>query len=196
MSAALLVVDVQNDFCPGGTLPTPHGDKIIPVINKLMDKFSLIIASRDWHPDSTNHFGKWPVHCVRETHGAEFPIELRKEKFNQIFEKGTGTKDDGYSAFEATNNNLLEYLQENKVGELFITGLTAEYCVKSTVIDALKHGFKTLVIKEAVEGIRQQKEDFENSFTEMEKAGAIIIDDWKEIPKQYIERVKKQDLIM
>jgi nicotinamidase/pyrazinamidase len=196
MSAALLIVDVQNDFCPGGALPTPQGNKVVPVLNKLMDKFSIIIASRDWHPKSTNHFDKWPLHCVKETHGADFPPELRTEKFDQIFEKGTGTKDDGYSAFEATNYNLLEYIEEKKIDELFITGLTAEYCVKSTVLDAIKHGFKTLVIKEAVEGIRMETDDFENSFVEMEKAGAIILDDWKEIPKQYIERVKKKDLIM
>ena len=196
MSTALLIVDVQNDFCPGGALQTPQGDKVVPVINKMMDKFSLIIASRDWHPESTNHFDKWPTHCVRETYGAEFPVKLRIEKFDQIFDKGTGTKDDGYSAFEATNYNLLEYLKENKVDELFITGLTAEYCVKSTVLDALNHGFKTLVIKEAVEGIRNQEDDFMNSFIEMKKAGAIIVEDWKEIPKQYIERVNKQDLIM
>jgi nicotinamidase/pyrazinamidase len=196
MSAALLIVDVQNDFCPGGALPTPQGNKVVPVLNKLMDKFSIIIASRDWHPESTNHFDKWPLHCVKETHGADFPLELRTEKIDQIFEKGTGTKDDGYSAFEATNYNLLEYLKEKKIDELFITGLTAEYCVKSTVLDAIKHGFKTLVIKEAVEGIRMETNDFENSFVEMEKAGAIILDDWKAIPKQYIERVKKKDLIM
>jgi len=196
MSAALLIVDVQNDFFPGGALPTPQGNKVVPVLNKLMDKFSIIIASRDWHPKSTNHFDKWPLHCVKETHGADFPPELRTEKFDQIFEKGTGTNDDGYSAFEATNYNLLEYLKEKKIDELFITGLTAEYCVKSTVLDTIKHGFKTLVIKEAVEGIRMETDDFENSFVEMEKAGAIILDDWKAIPKQYIERVKKKDLIM
>jgi nicotinamidase/pyrazinamidase len=196
MSAALLIVDVQNDFCPGGALPTPQGDRVVPVLNKLMDKFSLIIASRDWHPESSNHFDKWPVHCVRETHGADFPDELRQDKFDQIIEKGTGTKDDGYSAFEATNCNLAEDLKEKKIDELFITGLTAEYCVKSTVLDSIKHGFKTYVIKEAVEGIRKNKDDFDNSFVEMKKAGAIILDDWKEIPKQYIERVKKEDLIM
>ena len=183
MRSALLVVDVQNDFCPGGALPTPQGNKVVPIINKLMDKFAIIIASRDWHPESTSHFDKWPVHCVRETNGADFPVELRRENFNQIFEKGTGTKDDGYSAFEATNCNLVQYLRENKIVELYVAGLTAEYCVKSTVLDSIKQGFKTLVIKEAVEGLRMQKKDFENSFTRIEEAGAIIVDDWKEIPK-------------
>ncbi len=175
MQTALLIVDVQNDFCPGGALPTPKGDIVVPVINKLMEKFDLIIASRDWHPEDTIHFNRWPVHCVKESHGADFPTALKKEKIIQIFEKGTGSKDDGYSAFEATNNNLAEYLKEKEVDELYIVGLTAEYCVKSTVLDALKYGFKTFVIKDAVEGIRQYKDDFNNAFEEMKNAGAIII---------------------
>ncbi len=106
MKTALLIVDVQNDFCPGGALPTPQGDIVVPVINKLMDKFDLILASRDWHPEDTIHFNRWPVHCVKESHGADFPAVLKREKIIQIFEKGTGSKDDGYSAFEATNKNL------------------------------------------------------------------------------------------
>ena len=175
MKTALLIVDVQNDFCPGGALPTPHGDIVVPVINKLMEKFSLIIASRDWHPEDTIHFNRWPVHCVKESHGADFPAELMREKMIQIFEKGTGSKDDGYSAFEATNKNLAEYLKEKEVDELYIVGLTAEYCVKSTVLDALKYGFKTFVIKDAVEGIRQNIDDYDNAFEEMKNAGATII---------------------
>jgi nicotinamidase/pyrazinamidase len=175
MKTALLIVDVQNDFCPGGALPTPQGDIVVPVINKLMDKFDLIIASRDWHPEDTIHFNLWPVHCVKETHGADFPADLKREKIIQIFEKGTGSKDDGYSAFEATNKNLVKYLNEKEIDKLYIAGLTAEYCVKSTVLDALKYGFKTFVIKDAVEGLRQNKNDFDNAIEEMNNAGAIII---------------------
>jgi len=175
MKSALLIVDVQNDFCPRGALPTPQGDIVVPVINKLMDKFSLIIASRDWHPEDTIHFNRWPVHCVKGTHGAKFPVDLKREKIIQVFEKGTGSKDDGYSAFEARNKNLAEYLEEKEVDELYVTGLTAEYCVKSTVFDALKCGFKTFVIKDAVEGIRQNEGDFENAIKEMNNAGAKII---------------------
>ena len=106
MNRALLIVDVQNDFCPGGALPAPTGDKVVPVINKIIDKFSNIVASRDWHPKVTVHFNKWPEHCVQNTKGADFPKELNKEKFDQIFEKGTRNIDDGYSAFEATNVDL------------------------------------------------------------------------------------------
>ena len=175
MKTALLIVDVQNDFCPGGALPTPQGNIIVPVINKLMDKFDLIIASCDWHPEDTIHFNRWPVHCVKESYGADFPADLKKEKIIQIFEKGTGSKDDGYSAFEATNKNLGGYLKEKKVDELYIAGLTAEYCVKSTVLDALKNGFRTFVIKDGVEGLRQNEDDFDNAFEEMKNAGATII---------------------
>jgi nicotinamidase/pyrazinamidase len=175
LKTALLIVDVQNDFCPGGALPTPQGNIIVPVINKLMDKFDLIVASRDWHPEDTIHFKSWPIHCVKESHGADFPAELKKEHINQIFEKGTGSKDDGYSAFEATNKNLAEYLNEKEVDELYISGLTAEYCVKSTVLDAIKQGFKTFVIQDAVEGLRQNEDDFDNAFEEMKNADAEII---------------------
>lgn len=175
MNKALLVVDVQNDFCPGGALPAPEGDKVIPIINKIFDKFPMVIASRDWHPEDSVHFNKWPVHCVRNTAGAEFPALLNSDKFNIILEKGTASKDDGYSAFEATNINLVQYLKNNKIDDLYITGLTAEYCVKNTVLDALKYGFRIYVIKDAVEGIRQKQNDFEDAFSEMQRAGAKII---------------------
>jgi len=175
MKTALLIVDVQNDFCPGGALPTPQGNIIVPVINELMYKFELVIASRDWHPEDSVHFKRWPVHCVKGSYGADFPPNLKTEKINQLFEKGTTSKDDGYSAFEATNINLEEYLKEKGVEKLYITGLTAEYCVKSTVLSALKYGFNTVVIKDAVEGIRQNEDDFENAFEDMQQAGAIII---------------------
>ena len=175
MKSALLIVDVQNDFCPGGALPTPQGDKVVPVINKIMDKFSLVVASKDWHPENSKHFNIWPPHCIQETEGAAFPNELDIDRIDQIIEKGTGTIDDGYSAFEATNKDLAEYLKENEIDELYVTGLTAEHCVKSTVLDALKHGFKTYVIKDAVEGIRNFPDDFEKAFKDMKDAGAVII---------------------
>lgn len=172
---ALFIVDLQNDFCPKGALPTPKGDIIIPVINKLMDKFDFVLASKDWHPENTVHFNKWPKHCIQNSYGAEFPKGLNSEKIHKIFLKGTGNKDDGYSAFEATNENLAEYLIKNNIDELYVTGLTAEYCVKQTVLDSIKNGFKTFVIKDAVEGIYQHENDVENAFADMEKSGAIII---------------------
>ncbi|MCX7798466.1 MAG: nicotinamidase [Melioribacter sp.] len=172
---ALFIVDLQNDFCPNGALPTPKGDVIIPVINKLMDKFDVVLASKDWHPEDSGHFNKWPKHCIQNSYGAEFPAGLHVEKIHKIFLKGTSDKDDGYSAFEATNENLAEYLRKNNIDELYVTGLTAEYCVKQTVLDSLKNGFKTFVIKDGVEGIYQNENDVENAFKEMEKAGAVIL---------------------
>lgn len=172
---ALLIVDLQNDFCSGGALPAPKGDSIVPVINKLISKFDFILASRDWHPEKTIHFEKWPVHCVRETLGAAFHSALDTSEIDQIFLKGTGNKDDGYSAFEATNESLVNYLKSNQIDELYVTGLVIEYCVKQTVLDALRYGFKTFVIKEAVEGIYQREEDVPNALEEMKAAGASII---------------------
>jgi nicotinamidase/pyrazinamidase len=175
MRSALLIVDLQNDFCPGGALPTPHGNNVVSVINKLIDKFSLVIASRDWHPEKSNHFKIWPAHCIRNTPGANFPDKLNTNKLDEIFIKGTEAIDDGYSAFEATNKNLAEYLKENRVNKLYVTGLTAEYCVKFTVLDAIKKGFKTYVIKDAVEGIRLNEGDFEKAFEDMKEAGAVVL---------------------
>ncbi|SMO73278.1 nicotinamidase/pyrazinamidase [Saccharicrinis carchari] len=172
---ALFIVDLQNDFCPHGALPTPKGDAIIPVVNKLMSKFDFVLASKDWHPEKSVHFKKWPVHCVHDTHGAEFPSSLTVDKIDTIFLKGTDDKDDGYSAFEASNINLADYLKKNKITALYVAGLVIEFCVKRTVMDALKHGLNTFVVKDAVEGIYQNPGDVPLAFEEMKNAGATII---------------------
>ena len=114
----LLVVDVQNDFCPGGSLAVPEGDKVVPIINRLMDKFAVVVASKDWHPKQTVHFQKWPVHCVHNSRGADFHPGIQTTKIEQVFLKGAGNKDDGYSAFEATNLDLKDYLKKKGVTEL------------------------------------------------------------------------------
>ena len=172
---ALMIVDLQNDFCPNGALPAPDGDLIVPVINKLMNKFDFVLASKDWHPVNTVHFEKWPAHCVRDTQGAEFHPELNAAKIDKVFLKGTDDKDDGYSAFEATNDNLEEYLRENKVKEVYVTGLVTEYCVKQTVLEALRQGFETYLIEDAVQGICAYPNDVPLAKAEMEKAGASFI---------------------
>lgn len=172
---ALLIVDVQNDFCPGGALPAPRGNEVVPVINKLIDEFDLVLASKDWHPVETVHFNKWPKHCIQGTTGAEFYPDLDSQKINKVFVKGTRNVDDGYSAFEATNENLADYLKKQGIDEVYVTGLATEYCVKSTVLDALKNHFKVFVIKDAVEGIYQQEGDVENAFKDMINAGAELI---------------------
>lgn len=172
---ALLIVDVQNDFCPGGALPAPHGDRVVPVINRLMDKFPLIIASKDWHPENTVHFEKWPKHCIQGTKGAEFHPDLKKEKIDRIVLKGALNQEDGYSVFEGIDIDLEKFLKEKGVDSLYITGLVIEYCVKETAIDAVKRGFNTFVIKEAVEGVELKEGDVEKAFEEMRKAGVKII---------------------
>ncbi len=172
---ALLIVDLQNDFLPGGALPAFEGDKIIPVVNRLQNYFDLIVASKDWHPADTIHFQKWPVHCVQGSTGAAFPSSLKQEKIEQQFLKGTRNVDDGYSAFEATNIDPGQYLRSKGVDELVIAGLTTEYCVKNTVLDALRENFKTVVVKDAVAPVRAVPGDEEKAWEEMEAAGAKIV---------------------
>lgn len=172
---ALLIVDVQNDFCPGGALATPHGDKVVPVINRIMDRFPLVLASRDWHPEDSIHFGKWPFHCLANTPGADFHPELKRESITEILNKGTSGKDDGYSAFEATNLDLLSYLKTKGITDVYIAGLTIEYCVKTTALDAVKNGFQTYLVRDAVEGLRAKEGDEETALEEMKQKGIKLI---------------------
>jgi len=166
---ALLIVDVQNDFCPGGPLAVKGGDQVVPVINRLLERFPLVVASKDWHPLDTVHFQEWPVHCLRDTPGAEFHPDLNKEKINEVFLKGTENKDDGYSAFEATNKRLKEFLKEKGVEELYVAGLATDYCVKASALDAVKNGVKTFVVADAVRGVDVKPGDSERAITEMKK---------------------------
>lgn len=172
---ALLIVDVQNDFCSGGTLAVPDGEKVVPVINKLMDRFKVIVASKDWHPEKTKHFTKWPAHCVQDTFGAAFHPQLDAEKIQEVFLKGTGVEDDGYSAFEATNNNLEQFLRSHKVDDLYVCGLATDYCVLSSALDAHKKGFNVLVIEDAVRGVDVVKGDVERAIEEMKHMGIVFI---------------------
>jgi nicotinamidase/pyrazinamidase len=172
---ALLVVDVQNDFCPGGALPAPEGDKIVPVINKLMDKFPLIVVSKDWHPEKTVHFDKWPKHCIQGTKGAELHPELRQDRIDQVLLKGTMDMDEGYSVFEGVNIDLEKFLRDRGVDALYVVGLVTEYCVKESAIDAQRRGFNTFVIRDAVEGVRLKEGDVGRAFEEMETTGVRLI---------------------
>lgn len=172
---ALLIVDIQNDFCTGGTLAVPDGEKVVPVINSVMDRFSLIVASKDWHPTNTKHFEKWPKHCVQNTYGAAFHPQLNDEKINEVFLKGTGTEDDGYSAFEATNTNLEYFLRSHKIMDLYVCGLATDYCVLSSALDAHKKGFNVLVIEDAVRGVEVVKGDVERAIEEMKHMGIVFI---------------------
>jgi nicotinamidase/pyrazinamidase len=175
MTKALLIVDLQNDFCPGGALPVKDGDKIVPVINSVIDLFSIVAASKDWHPLNTEHFEKWPVHCVRNSSGAEFHQNLKTDKIEKIFYKGTTAKDDGYSAFEATNYDLKKFLTDKHVNTLFICGLALDYCVKETALDSVGHGFQTYIISDATKAVAQTEENINYVINELSSRGIKFI---------------------
>jgi nicotinamidase/pyrazinamidase len=177
---ALLVVDVQNDFCPGGALAVSHGDEVVAPLNKLIDEFlergDPVYMSRDWHPRQTKHFaeygGVWPVHCVQHTKGAEFHPALRHDPRIKVVSKGLGDTD-CYSAFDETDLN--SELHKAGVEEVVIGGLATDYCVKNTVLDAVKNGFKVKAVEDAMRAVDLHPGDGEKAIAEMRAAGAEII---------------------
>lgn len=171
----LLIVDLQNDFLPGGALPAPEGDRIIPVINRIMGYFDTVIASKDWHPEKTYHFEQWPPHCISGTDGASFPENFEDHHLDKIFLKGTGQEDDGYSVFEATSDDLDAYLKGHGIQNLFLAGLATEYCIRATALDAVERGYRTIVIKDAVAGVNALPGDSEKALREMESRGVEVL---------------------
>jgi nicotinamidase/pyrazinamidase len=177
---ALIVVDVQNDFCPGGTLAVAHGDEVVPPLNRLITEFlergEPVFKSRDWHPATTKHFadfgGTWPVHCVQDTKGAEFHPDLIDDIHIRTISKGLGDED-CYSAFDGTD--LALQLRRLGVNELWIGGLATDYCVKNTVIDGLKEGFAVNVLEDAMRPVDLQPGDGERALEEMRTAGAELV---------------------
>ena len=176
MKKALLIVDVQNDFCPGGALGVKDGDKVVPVIDRIMDQFDIVLASRDWHPEETVHFEKWPVHCVAGTEGAAFHPDLDVSKIDLELRKGTDNKDDGYSAFEATNLSLADYLRENEITSLYVCGLTTDYCVKASALDAINEEIHTYVVTDAIAAVNAQPGDDKKALNEMYANGCILVE--------------------
>lgn len=170
---ALLIVDLQNDFCPGGTLAVPEGDEIISIINRIVDKFDIVIASKDWHKEDTLHFKRWPPHCIQNTIGSDFPPNLRKDKIKDIFYKGITKEDKGYSVFESENLDLEIYLREKNIKELYLSGLALDYCVKETAKDAIKRGLKTYIITDATKALSKKTE--KETIKELKKIGVIFI---------------------
>jgi len=176
---ALIVVDVQNDFCPGGTLAVAHGDEVVAPLNELIDQFlergDPVFKSRDWHLPTTKHFaaygGTWPVHCVQNTKGAEFHPALRNDPRIKIISKGLGDTD-CYSAFDETD--LAAQLQQQGVEELVVGGLATDYCVKNTVVDALHKGFRVKAVAAAMRAVEAHPGDGEKAIEEMRAAGAEI----------------------
>jgi nicotinamidase/pyrazinamidase len=181
---ALIIVDVQNDFCPGGALSVADGHATVPVINRLVAEFasseSLIIATRDWHPPHTTHFnthgGGWPPHCVQGTGGAEFHPDLCLGDA-LIVSKGMGENADSYSGFDAMDASgvyLADLLRARGVERLVVVGLATDYCVKQTVLDGLQKGFAATVIEDAVRGVDVKPGDARRALEEMARAGAAI----------------------
>ena len=185
---ALLIVDFQNDFTPGGALPVAEGDEIAGPINELLDRFELVVATRDWHPPDHGSFvgievdpakwrgadppSIWPVHCVEGTRGAELHPDLEAAKVDLVIDKGQDPDSQGYSGFQDTR--LGEILRDRGVDRLFITGLATDYCVKNTVLDARREGFDVTVVEDAVRGVEVEPGDSERALEEMEQAGARL----------------------
>jgi nicotinamidase/pyrazinamidase len=177
---ALIVVDVQNDFCPGGTLAVAEGDQVVAPLNKLIEEFlergEPVFKSRDWHPAQTKHFanqgGAWPVHCVQNTRGAEFHPDLIDDMHIRVISKGLGDTD-CYSAFDETDLEL--QLRRLGVEEVWVGGLATDYCVKSTVLDALKQGFSVKAVENAMRAVNVNPGDGERAIAQMRAAGAEIL---------------------
>jgi nicotinamidase/pyrazinamidase len=186
-AAALLIVDVQNDFCPGGALGVSGGDEIIPLINRYIELFkgrgAAVIASRDWHPHVTRHFkefgGIWPVHCVAESFGAMFHAELLLPPDCLVFSKGMDPERDDYSALSARNAEgtlLSGFLLKEGIRRLYICGLATDYCVRQTTLDGLREGFSVTVLADAVRGVDLTPGDSERALAEIKSAGALLAD--------------------
>ena len=180
---ALVIVDVQNDFCPGGSLSVPEGDRVVPLLNQYARRFRAaaapVFASRDWHPEQTKHFqsggGAWPPHCVQETRGAEFHKDLTLPAETVIISKGMDPGEDAYSCFQAQDPNGMDFavaLGERGIQRIFVGGLATDYCVKSSTLDALAQGFEVTVLLDAVRGVDLEKGDSSRALDAMIRSGA------------------------
>jgi nicotinamidase/pyrazinamidase len=186
---ALLIVDFQNDFTPGGALPVEHGDEIAGPINAIADRFDFVVATRDWHPPEHGSFegvevdpdkwhgidppGIWPVHCVQGTPGAELHASLDRSKVNEVVDKAQDPFTQGYSSFHG--GNLAEVLRDHGVDHVYVAGLATDYCVKNTVLDAEREGFEVTVVEDAIRGIDVKPGDSERAIAEMRRAGAEFV---------------------
>jgi nicotinamidase/pyrazinamidase len=186
--AALIVVDVQKDFCPGGALPAPGGDDIIPALNRHLagarTRDMAVYASRDWHPARTTHFqqygGEWPPHCVQGSAGAQFHPGLKLPPDAIIVSKGDDPQRHGYSAFDGHTSDgktLLHDLRDRHVTRVYVTGIATDYCVKATALDALQAGLEVRILPDAITGIDVRPGDAGRALDEMSAAGAQIVQD-------------------
>ncbi|PYL72124.1 MAG: bifunctional nicotinamidase/pyrazinamidase [Verrucomicrobia bacterium] len=199
MKGVLIIVDLQNDFLPGGALPVPHGDEVIRVANELQKRFELVLATKDWHPPdhgsfAANHPGKkpgdriildgieqilWPMHCVQNTHGAEFAPLFDTSRIAHVFHKGTERNIDSYSTFfdnaHRRHTGLAHYLEKRGIKDIYLMGLALDYCVKYSVLDARHLGLNTHVILDGCRGIALEPVDIDRALDEMKGAGAILL---------------------
>ncbi len=170
---ALIVVDVQNDFLPGGALGVPGGGRVIEPINRIMPLFRHVVATRDWHPREHPHFndygGPWPYHCLQNTPGAEFASNLNIEEFDEIVSKGTAPHTHGYSAFE--DNDLAQRLRARGASRVFVAGLATDYCVRATALAARDAGFETIVLTDAIAAVNVKCTDEADALREMASHG-------------------------
>jgi nicotinamidase/pyrazinamidase len=185
---AFLVIDVQNDFCPGGALAVKDGDQVVAVLNRYIDRFTKaglpILATRDWHPPRTTHFntngGTWPPHCIQGSKGAEFHPDLVLGANVTILSKGTDPRADEYSGFQAVSPEgiaLSDLLRRFGVDRIMVGGLATDYCVKYTVLDGLKESFKVVLLTDCIRGVNLNPGDSARAIEEMTRAGAEIATD-------------------
>jgi len=199
---ALILVDIQNDFCPGGALAVPEGDRVVAAANLIAPKFDMVVATQDWHPAdhgsfASAHEGKkpgdvielaglqqilWPDHCVQNTAGAEFHPELKTSRIKKTFRNGTDKNVDCYSGFfdnaRRSSTGLDAYLKDNGVDRVYICGLATDYCVKFTALDAAELGFETHLVEDACRGVNLKAGDVGRALEEMRAAGVKIISSW------------------
>lgn len=197
--AALLLIDLQNDFMPGGTLPVPFGDEIVPVANRLIPCFRWVIATQDWHPANHGSFASnnpghkpgdiiklagipqtlWPAHCIQYTSGAELVKPLDTLAINHMVTKGTNPQIDSYSGFydnaHQQSTDLMEYLHNHHIQTIYLCGIATDYCVKFTALDACQAGFNVYLIEDACRGVNLQPNDSLQAMATMKSAGVTII---------------------
>jgi nicotinamidase/pyrazinamidase len=174
---ALIVVDVQNDFCPGGALAVRDGDAVVGPINELAERFPFVIATRDWHPLDHASFveqgGPWPVHCVAESPGAQLHSGIDVSKIDVILDKGRERDAEGYSGFEATD--MLALLRDRQVDAVHVAGLALDYCVRATALDARRAGFNVIVHRHATRPVEVHEGDGERAVQELREAGVDVV---------------------
>lgn len=182
LDAALILVDIQNDFCPGGALGVNEGDQIVPAVNRLIPEFPLVISTQDWHPENHISFkergGPWPPHCVQDTRGAELHSDLKTDTIVHYFRKASSPDKDDYSEFAGKDDrgrSLDEVLRSHGVKKLYAVGLATDYCVLETVMDGLKHGYEVYAVTDAMRAVNVNPADGEEALQKMASSGAHLV---------------------